>query len=121
LVKYNGERIWARLPDGVELDDLISAGVFGLMDAIDAFDLRRVGCILFRDDVVEETGLGAGVLNNPVTSVVWLARRMAVYGMQIEPGDLILSGSFVRPVEAPSDSTFHADYGAFGTVDITFQ
>jgi len=41
LVKYNGERIWARLPDGVELDDLISAGVFGLMDAIDAFDLSR--------------------------------------------------------------------------------
>ena len=41
LVKYNGERIWSRLPEGVELDDLISAGVFGLMDAIDAFDLSR--------------------------------------------------------------------------------
>ncbi|MEK6238223.1 MAG: FliA/WhiG family RNA polymerase sigma factor, partial [Planctomycetales bacterium] len=41
LVKYNGERIWARLPEGVELDDLISAGVFGLMDAIDSFDLSR--------------------------------------------------------------------------------
>jgi len=41
LVKYNGERIWSRLPEGVELDDLISAGIFGLMDAIDAFDLTR--------------------------------------------------------------------------------
>mgnify|MGYP006144253081 CR=1 FL=1 len=41
LVKYNAERIWARLPDGVELDDLMSTGVFGLMDAIDAFDLGR--------------------------------------------------------------------------------
>ena len=41
LVNYNAERIWARLPEGVELDDLISAGVFGLMDAIDAFDLSR--------------------------------------------------------------------------------
>jgi RNA polymerase sigma factor FliA len=41
LVKYNGERIWSRLPEGVELDDLISAGIFGLMDAIDAFDLSR--------------------------------------------------------------------------------
>jgi RNA polymerase sigma factor for flagellar operon FliA len=41
LVRYNGERIWARLPEGVELDDLISAGIFGLMDAIDAFDLSR--------------------------------------------------------------------------------
>ncbi|ADV61952.1 RNA polymerase, sigma 28 subunit, SigD/FliA/WhiG [Isosphaera pallida ATCC 43644] len=41
LVKYNAERIWQRLPDGVDLDDLISAGTFGLMDAIDAFDLSR--------------------------------------------------------------------------------
>jgi RNA polymerase sigma factor for flagellar operon FliA len=41
LVKYNAERIWARLPDGVELDDLMSAGVFGLLDAIEAFDLDR--------------------------------------------------------------------------------
>ncbi len=41
LVKYNAERIWARLPEGVELDDLISAGVFGLTDAIYAFDLDR--------------------------------------------------------------------------------
>ena len=41
LVKYNGERIWSRLPEGVELDDLVSAGVFGLMDAIDAFDMTR--------------------------------------------------------------------------------
>jgi RNA polymerase sigma factor for flagellar operon FliA len=41
LVKYNGERIWSRLPDGVELDDLVSAGVFGLMDAINAFDMTR--------------------------------------------------------------------------------
>lgn len=41
LVRYNGERIWQRLPDGVELDDLISAGIFGLMDAIDAYDRER--------------------------------------------------------------------------------
>ncbi|MHC4091236.1 MAG: FliA/WhiG family RNA polymerase sigma factor, partial [Planctomycetota bacterium] len=41
IVKYNAERIAAKLPDEVENDDLISAGVFGLMDAIEAFDLSR--------------------------------------------------------------------------------
>jgi len=41
LVKYNAERISAKLPDEVEHDDLVSAGVFGLMDAIEAFDLAR--------------------------------------------------------------------------------
>src|SRR6184192_2682157 len=41
LVRYNAERIWSRLPEGVELDDLISAGIFGLMDAIEAFDTTR--------------------------------------------------------------------------------
>ena len=41
LVRYNAEKVWAKLPEGVDMNDLISAGVFGLMDAIDAFDLER--------------------------------------------------------------------------------
>jgi RNA polymerase sigma factor for flagellar operon FliA len=41
IVKYNAERIGAKLPDEVDHDDLVSAGVFGLMDAIEAFDLKR--------------------------------------------------------------------------------
>src|SRR5258705_1488204 len=41
LVRYNAERIHVKLPDEVELDDLISAGIFGLMDAIEAFDMDR--------------------------------------------------------------------------------
>ncbi len=41
LVRFNAERVWARLPDAVELDDLISAGTFGLISAIESFDLQR--------------------------------------------------------------------------------
>jgi RNA polymerase sigma factor for flagellar operon FliA len=41
LVKYNAERIGAKLPDEVDVDDLMSSGIFGLVDAIDAFDLER--------------------------------------------------------------------------------
>ncbi|CUH49167.1 2-oxo-hept-4-ene-1,7-dioate hydratase [Ruegeria atlantica] len=88
--------------------------------AIDAFDLRWVGALTFRNGEIEETGLGAGVLNDPVESVVWLARRMAQYGQSIEPGQVILSGSFIRPVECPPSTEIHADFGPFGSVDINF-
>ena len=88
--------------------------------APDTFDLRWVGAITWRNGEVEETGLGAGVLNDPVESVVWLARRMAQYGQSIDPGHVILSGSFIRPVECPSGSVIQADFGPFGSVDITF-
>lgn len=88
--------------------------------SIDAFDLRWVGAITSRNDEVEETGLGAGVLNDPVESVVWLARRMAQYDQRIEPGHVILSGSFIRPVECPPGSRIISDFGAFGKVEISF-
>lgn len=89
--------------------------------AIDTFDLCWVGAIATRNDEVEETGLGAGVLNDPVESVVWLARRMAQYGQSIEPGQIILSGSFIRPVECPSGTQINADFGPFGEVKIAFD
>jgi 2-oxo-hept-3-ene-1,7-dioate hydratase len=88
--------------------------------ALEDFDLRWVGAIVCRNGEVEETGLGAGVLNDPVESVVWLARRMAQYGQRIMPGHVIVSGSFIRPLECPPGSEINADFGAFGAVDIAF-
>lgn len=84
-------------------------------------DLRWTGAIVTRNGEVEETGLGAGVLNDPVESVVWLARRMAGYGQTIEAGQVILSGSFIRPVECPAGSRIHADFGPFGSVSCSFD
>ena len=103
-------------------DNAANAGVIlgSERRAVDAFDLRWVGAITSRNGEVEETGLGAGVLNDPVESIVWLARRMAHYGQAIEPGQIILSGSFIRPVECPAGTQIHADFGAFGSVDIAF-
>ena len=83
-------------------------------------DLRWVPAIVFKNGEVEETGLGAGVLNDPVESVVWLARRMAAYGQKIEAGHVILSGSFIRPLECPAGTDIHADFGDFGQVDVRF-
>lgn len=84
-------------------------------------DLRWTGCILKRDAVVEETGLGAGVLNDPVAGIVWLVRRLAAYGAGVAAGEILLSGSFIRPVEAPPGSRFVADFGAFGEVVLAFR
>ncbi len=103
-------------------DNAANAGVVlgAERHVVDAFDLRWVGALTFRDGEIEETGLGAGVLNDPVESVVWLARRMAQYGQAVEPGQIILSGSFIRPVECPPGTDIHADFGPFGSVDISF-
>ena len=103
-------------------DNAANAGVVlgPARHAVDAFDLRWVGAVVMREGEVEETGLGAGVLNDPVESVVWLARRMAQYGQNIAPGEVILSGSFIRPVECPPGSQIRADFGAFGGVEIGF-
>ncbi|MCK8464714.1 2-oxo-hepta-3-ene-1,7-dioic acid hydratase [Aliiroseovarius sp. S1339] len=104
-------------------DNAANAGVVLGADRhpVEAFDLRWVGALTFRNGEIEETGLGAGVLNDPVESVVWLARRMAQYGQSIEPGQVILSGSFIRPVECPPGTDIHADFGSFGSVDIRFD
>ncbi|KAA0969765.1 2-oxo-hepta-3-ene-1,7-dioic acid hydratase [Aureimonas fodinaquatilis] len=86
----------------------------------ETLDLRWIGAIVSRDGVIEETGLGAGVLGHPATSVSWLAARLTQYGHQIEPGQIILSGSFIRPIECPLGTDIHADFGQFGTVGCHF-
>ena len=73
-----------------------------------------------RDGVVEETGLGAGVLDDPITGIIWLARRMGQYGQRIEPGQIILSGSFIRALECPPGSHIDADFGPFGRLTCSF-
>ena len=58
-------------------------------------DLRWVGAIVSKNDEVEETGLGAGVLNDPVTGILWLVHRLAQYGMGLSAGEVLLAGSFL--------------------------
>lgn len=83
-------------------------------------DMRWMGAILSRNGEVEETGLGAGVLNDPALGIAWLANRLAQYGDEILPGQIVLSGSFVRAIEAPSGSHIVGDFGQFGKVTCQF-
>ena len=102
-------------------DNAANAGIVtGSQRHTPTADLRWVGAIVKRDGVVEETGLGAGVLDDPVTGIIWLARRMHHYGQRIEPGQIILSGSFIRALECPPGSHIDADFGPFGRLTCSF-
>lgn len=83
-------------------------------------DLRWIGAVCSRDGEVEETGLGAGVLGDPLKSMSWLVERLRQYGQRIEAGQVVLSGSFIRPIEAPSGSAIRADFGPLGCVELRF-
>jgi 2-oxo-hept-3-ene-1,7-dioate hydratase len=83
-------------------------------------DLRRVGAICMKNGAVEETGLAAGVLNHPARGIAWLADKLAPLGQALEPGQVVLSGSFIRPIEVGRGDTVVADYGPFGTVSCHF-
>ncbi|WP_374684803.1 2-oxo-hept-4-ene-1,7-dioate hydratase [Mesorhizobium sp. J428] len=104
-------------------DNAANAGIVlgGERRRPDDIDLRWAGAIVYRDGEVEETGLGAGVLDDPALSMAWLANRLATYGDRIEAGEIVLSGSFIRPIEAPSSSFIRADYGPLGQLTLSFE
>ncbi len=83
-------------------------------------DLRWIGALLFRNGQIEETGLAAGVLNHPANGIAWLANRLAPHDEHLAAGEVVLAGSFTRPVDVRRGDTFHADYGPFGSVSCQF-
>ena len=86
----------------------------------DAVDLRWVGALLYKNAVIEETGLAAAVLNHPATGVAWLANKIAPYGEQLNAGDIVLGGSFTRPTQAARGDVLQADYGPLGNISLRF-
>jgi 2-oxo-hept-3-ene-1,7-dioate hydratase len=84
-------------------------------DTLDA-DMRRIGAIVSKNGEVEETGLAAGVLNHPGYGIAWLANRLHRHGVTLQAGEVVLAGSFIRPIDMVKGDTIVADYGDFGTV-----
>ena len=82
----------------------------------DAVDLRWVSALLQRNGVIEESGVAAAVLNHPATGVAWLANRLAQWDEQLDAGQVVLAGSFTRPVTAQAGDSFHVDYGPLGSI-----
>ena len=81
-------------------------------------DLRWVGAIAYCNGIVEETGLAAGVLDHPAKGIVWLARRYAEQGLSLRAGQLILSGSFTRPMAVAPGDDFRFDFGPLGSFNV---
>lgn len=83
-------------------------------------DLRWAGAMLYKNGVLEETGLAAAVLNHPGNGVAWLANKIAPHDEQLNAGDVVLAGSFTRPTSAVRGDVFHADYGRLGSIAFRF-
>jgi 2-oxo-hept-3-ene-1,7-dioate hydratase len=83
-------------------------------------DLRWVSALFYRDSVIEDSGVAAAVLNHPANGIAWLANKLAAYDVGLDAGQIVLAGSFTRPVDANDGTVFHADYGELGSVTCCF-
>lgn len=86
----------------------------------DQLDLRWVSALLYRNGVIEESGVAAAVLNHPANGVAWLANKLWHHEVELLPGQVILGGSFTRPVAVRPGDNFHVDYGSLGSVSCRF-
>ncbi len=96
LVRYNAERVWSKLPDGVDLNDLISAGVFGLIDAIEAFDLERG--VKFETYCVPRI---RGAMLDELRTMDWVPRLVRSKASKLEAARKLAEAEMGRP---PTDA-----------------
>jgi 2-oxo-hept-3-ene-1,7-dioate hydratase len=89
-------------------DNAANAGIVlgGRKVAPRAVDLPWCGAILRQNGAVEETGLAAGVQGHPAVGVAWLAQKLAPWGECLQAGEVVLAGSFTRPVAARPGDVF---------------
>ena len=87
----------------------------------DDVDIARIGGACVRNGEIEETGLSAGVLGHPANAIAWLANKLAAHETSLQPREILLSGSFIRPVAARPGDTFQADFGPLGSVNCYFS
>jgi len=110
-----------KLPDTVA-DNASSARIVlgGKITPILGLDLRTVGMVLEKNGEVVATAAGAAVLGNPAQAVAWLANKLAVYGIMLRKGEVILSGSLTAAVPVNAGDFIRADFGLLGDVKIKF-
>lgn len=84
-------------------------------------DLPWAGAMMYQNGTIEETGLAGGVLGHPAHGIRWVCKRFAPHGIGLEPGQVILAGSFTRPVAVKAGDKILADYGPLGSIEVDFE
>lgn len=84
-------------------------------------NLRWVGATLSQNGVIEETGLSAGVMGHPAAGIAWLVNKLAPLNEGLKKGDIVLAGSFTRPVDIKAGDVIQADYGELGGIGVSFS
>jgi len=104
-------------------DNAANAGIILGSQKINPYDhdLRWVGAMMMRNDIIEESGVSGAVLNHPAKGIAWLAAKYADFGLSLLPGQIVLAGSFTRPVDVRAGDKFLVDFNELGTIDCTFS
>ncbi|OZF42708.1 2-oxo-hept-4-ene-1,7-dioate hydratase [Rhodococcus sp. 14-2470-1a] len=84
-------------------------------------DMRWISALLYRNETIEESGVAAAVLNHPATGVAWLANKLSQHDDRLEAGEIVLAGSFTRPMWVHKGDSVLADYGPMGTISCRFD
>ncbi len=103
-------------------DNAANAGIImgGHQVSATELDLRWCGAIVKQNGVVEQTGLAAAVLDHPANGICWIAKRFAKHDIALEPGQILLSGSFTAPVKVKAGDKITAEYGPLGDISVNF-
>ncbi|MDO5032229.1 2-oxo-hept-4-ene-1,7-dioate hydratase [Corynebacterium sp.] len=117
-VEMEGRTIVDTIADNAALGAMVYGGN---PVAPESIDLRWVSALLYRNESIEDTGVAAAVLNHPAMGVAWLANKLHQHGDSLEAGDIILAGSFTKPMWVEPGDTVLADYGKLGTISCRFQ
>ena len=84
-------------------------------------DIRWVGATLSKNGIIEESGVSAAVMGHPAAGIAWLVNKLAAVGAGLMKGQIVLGGSFTRPVDIAAGDVIHADYGPLGAIGVAFN
>lgn len=84
-------------------------------------DLRWIGATLSQNGVIEESGVSAAVMGHPAAGLAWLVNKLAPLGEGLKKGDIVLGGSFTRPVDIAAGDVIFADFGPLGSLGVRFE